>query len=166
PSISERVSLTEVVKTALTDLELVIAETGAAITVDILPHVQGDRSQLEQLFQNLLSNALKFRRVDTSPVIQVRVKTLASTKLPPSVKPARTAKVYHCISVSDNGIGFEEKLVPRIFQVFQRLHGQSAFAGTGIGLAICEKVVTNHGGVITANSQPGKGSTFSVYLPL
>jgi signal transduction histidine kinase len=81
------------------------------------------------------------------------------------VRPSQTAQTYHQIEVIDNGIGFDEKYKDRIFQVFQRLHGKSAYAGTGIGLAICEKVVLNHGGVITAYSQPGQGATFRVYLP-
>jgi signal transduction histidine kinase len=73
--------------------------------------------------------------------------------------------MYHCIEITDNGVGFDEKYTERIFQVFQRLHGKNEFAGTGVGLAICEKVVANHGGAITAHSQPGQGATFRVYLP-
>ena len=158
--------LTQVVKTVVSDLELLIEETGAVVTIESLPKVLGDASQLGQLFQNLLSNALKFRRADTPPHIEVRAQIVAAKDLPPSVQPARTARIYHRIDVSDNGIGFDEKYVDRIFQVFQRLHGKNEFAGTGVGLAICEKVATNHGGVITASSQPGKGATFSVYLPI
>lgn len=163
---TELVSLTEILHSVITDLELVIAETGAVVQVDPLPPLKGDISQLRQLFQNLLSNALKFRRVNTAPVIQVSIQTLVAKKLPPTVRPARPAMIYHCISVTDNGIGFDEKYTNRIFEVFQRLHGKSEFTGTGIGLAICEKVVVNHGGAITARSQPGTGATFSVYLPV
>ncbi|GAB3893378.1 hypothetical protein GCM10028803_07430 [Larkinella knui] len=167
----EPVSLTEVVNTVLTDLDLAIQESGAVVTVEPLPTVPGDASQLEQLFQNLLSNALKFRRTDkagvpVAPLIHVGVRMIADTDLPPSVKPARSAGAYYCLYVSDNGIGFDQKYVDRIFQVFQRLHGKSEFAGTGIGLAICEKVASNHGGAISATSQPGQGATFSVYLPV
>jgi PAS domain S-box-containing protein len=159
------VSLTDVVKTVLTDLELIIHETGAKVTIETLPRLKGDRSQLGQLFQNLLSNALKFRRAHNVPIIHVGIQTVLAKKLPPTVRPGRKTLVYHCISVTDNGIGFDEKYLTRIFQVFQRLHAKKEFAGSGIGLAICEKVVLNHGGAITAMSQPGKGSTFHIYLP-
>ena len=160
------VPLTPVVVTALHDLELVLEETGAVVDVEPLPTVQGDASQLGQLFQNLLSNALKFRPPGTVPTVQVRTRWVDAAELPPAVRPIRVAPAYHRIDVTDNGIGFEEKYVDRIFQVFQRLHGRGEFAGTGIGLAICEKVAANHGGTITASSQPGQGSTFSVYLPV
>lgn len=159
------VSLTDVVETALNDLDLVISETGARVLIAPLPTVQGDASQLGQLFQNLLSNALKFRRPGTAPVIGVSVQRVAATDLPASVKPTGAAASYYRIDVSDNGIGFDQKYRERIFQVFQRLHGKSDYAGTGVGLAICEKVAANHGGTITAASQPGQGATFSIYLP-
>ncbi|SOD92545.1 PAS domain S-box-containing protein [Spirosoma fluviale] len=160
------IALSEAVQWALTDLELRITETGALIEVAPLPMVLGDASQLGQLFLNLLSNALKFRRPDTTPHIQIRVNTVPATDLPLLVRPTRTATAYHRIDVIDNGIGFEEKYIDRIFQVFQRLQGKGQYEGTGIGLAICEKVAANHGGAITATSQPGNGATFSVYLPV
>lgn len=163
---AKAVPLIPLIESVLTDLDLIIQETEARITVDSLPIIQGDPTQLGQLFQNLLSNALKFRRPDVSPLIRISCHTLAATKLPPSVKPARTAAQYYRIDVTDNGIGFDEKFLDRIFQVFQRLHGRSEFAGTGVGLAICEKVVANHGGAITAHSQPNHGATFSVFLPV
>ena len=97
--------------------------------------------------------------------MSITSRTVAARDLPPVVKPTRIAMAHYCIAVTDNGIGFEEKYAERIFQVFQRLHGKSQYAGTGIGLAICEKVVANHGGAITAQSQPGKGATFTIYLP-
>lgn len=159
------VSLNQVVETALKDLEISIAETKAQIAVMPLPIVHGDYRQLEQLFQNLLSNALKFRRVDVPLQIGISAQRVAATELPSFVKPARDAALYHRIDISDNGIGFDEKYLNRVFQVFQRLHGKSAFPGTGIGLAICEKVAINHGGAITASSQPNQGATFQVYLP-
>ena len=160
------VFLSNTINNVLTDLELVITETDADIQVEELPKVRGDELQLGQLFQNLFSNALKFRKPDTKPLIQVRYQTLIVTDLPESVKPTHWAEAYHRIDLIDNGIGFDQKYVDRIFQVFQRLHGKQQYAGTGIGLAICEKVATNHGGAITATSKPGKGSTFSVYLPV
>ena len=160
------VSLNDVVAIVLSDLELIIHETQASVTVAILPSVMGDALQLGQLFQNLLSNALKFRQPGVVPVIQIRCQLLVTDDLPSSVKPTRWAQAYHQIDVADNGIGFDDKYTDRIFQVFQRLHGRTQYSGTGIGLAICEKVAANHGGAIIAASQPGQGSTFSVYLPV
>jgi len=150
----------------LTDLELTIEETGAQVEIGPLPTVAGDRSQLGQLFQNLLSNALKFRKPGVTPVIRVGSRQVPAAQLPPAVIPTRRATAYHCIEVSDNGIGFDDKYIDRIFQVFQRLHGKSQYAGTGIGLAICQKVVANHGGAITAISQFGHGAAFIIYLPV
>ncbi|GAB4047681.1 ATP-binding response regulator [Spirosoma litoris] len=165
-----QIPLTDLVHTVLADLEDMINASGAHVQVNPLPTVLGDRSQLTQLLQNLLSNALKFHRKDLSglpiaPVVSVTAHLVNATELPTQVRPFRAATTYHRIDVADNGIGFDEKYLDRIFQIFQRLHSQSVFAGTGIGLAICEKVVANHGGTITATSQPGQGSTFSVYLP-
>ncbi|GAB3935214.1 PAS domain-containing sensor histidine kinase [Larkinella terrae] len=161
-----RVSLGQVVTTALTDLDLLIQETGATITVGPLPIIQGDASQLGQLFQNLLGNALKFRRSGVTPLISIQASVVPVNALPAGVTPARRTEHYHRIDVADNGIGFEPKYSSRIFQVFQRLHGRKEFAGSGIGLAICQKVVDNHGGAITASSEPGKGATFRIYLPV
>lgn len=160
------VSLSNVLSLSLADLDLLIEETGAQVTLDPLPTVLGDSVQLGQLFQNLLSNAVKFRRADLPLRIQVRYRHLRAGDLPSRVKPIRQVTSYHLIEVADNGIGFHEKYSERIFQVFQRLHGKTQYAGTGIGLAICEKVVANHGGAITASSQAGQGATFSVYLPV
>ncbi|GAB3805478.1 hypothetical protein GCM10028819_38810 [Spirosoma humi] len=161
-----QVDLSEVVNQVLIDLEVRVQETGAVIRVDPLPTLLGDASQLSQLFLNLISNALKFQRPGVSPVIQVSAQHLTAKRLPDTVRPVRTARTYHCLTVADNGIGFDEKYTDRIFQVFQRLHRKKEYTGTGIGLAICEKVVTNHGGAITAKSQPGQGATFYVYLPV
>ncbi len=162
----ELVFVRDVINTILNDLDLVITETNAQVIIETMPRIHGDASQLGQLFLNLLSNALKFRRPDTPPIIRIRHQIVSSTTLPASIKPAHWAEAYHHIDIADNGIGFDPKYVDRIFQVFQRLHGRQHYSGTGIGLAICEKVVANHGGAITATSQPGKGSTFSVYLPV
>lgn len=160
------VSLNKVMEEVLADLELIIQETGAQVTVEPLPTVVGDPLQLGQLMQNLLSNALKFQRPGVAPLIEVKAQLVLPTQLPPSVKPIRSAQFYHHLDVRDNGIGFDEQYVERIFQVFQRLHRKHEYAGTGIGLSICERVVTNHGGALTATSQPGQGAVFSVYLPI
>jgi PAS domain S-box-containing protein len=163
---SEPVQLNEVVDAAFSVLEIAVQEAGAHITVDPLPVILGDKPQLEQLFQNLLSNALKFRKIGTEPVIHVTSRILAAAQLPPLAKPLRNAPAYHRIDIIDNGIGFDSRNADQIFQVFQRLHGKHEYPGTGIGLAICEKVVTNHGGAITAASREGEGATFTVFLPI
>jgi PAS domain S-box-containing protein len=162
---SEMTSLNEVIKMTLSDLDYRLQQSGAKIEVKMLPAVMGNRMQLEQLFQNLISNAIKFQSADNIPNIHIYSKIVQATDLPAYVKPARWSKSYHSISVADNGIGFEQQYANRIFQAFQRLHGKSEFEGTGIGLAICEKVATSHGGAITVNSKPGEGSVFTVYLP-
>ena len=162
---TELVVLDEILSSVLSDLDLRIQETGAVIETSPLPAIPGDKVQMGQLFQNLLSNALKFRSQDITPHIQITSDITEYKALADSVKPTRWSAYYHVIRVSDNGIGFDQKYADRIFQVFQRLHGKSEFAGTGIGLAICEKVVSNHGGAIAANGKPGEGATFIVYLP-
>ncbi len=162
---NQPVALAQIVSNVLDDLQVSIAEAQATIQIDELPTVTGDAMQLGQLFQNLIGNALKFRRADTALHIHVRCRLVAAADMPSTIRPSRQVDAYYQLDVIDNGIGFEEKYLDRIFQVFQRLHGRSEFSGTGIGLAICEKVVANHGGAITAASQLNHGTTFRVYLP-
>lgn len=138
------------------DLELRIAESGARLDVGPLPHVSGDRAQMYRLFLNLIGNALKFRRADVPPLVTVRAVD------EPSDDPARPPVR---IDVSDNGIGLDARYAERIFQPFQRLHGRNAYEGSGIGLAICRRIVERHHGTISAASQPGRGTTFVVRLP-
>ncbi|GAB3051480.1 sensor histidine kinase [Spirosoma pulveris] len=163
---SGSVSLDEVLVQVLSTVEMSIQETGAQVRVDPLPTIEGDASQLYQLFQNLLTNALKFRRTGVAPHIVIKANQVAADQLPSGLKPARSAMAYYQIAVIDNGIGFDEQYRDHIFQVFQRLHGKNAYAGTGIGLAICQRVITNHGGAIRASSQPDQGATFTLYLPV
>ncbi|WP_128543156.1 sensor histidine kinase [Larkinella soli] len=160
----EKVSLNQLVAQILGDLEVVIQEKEAEIRVDSLPDIPGSEPQLRQMFQNLLSNALKFSHMDRPPRIRVSSRTVPLTQVPKSIRLRRIHWV--AIEVADNGIGFEEKYRDRIFQMFQRLHGRSQYTGTGIGLAICKKVAENHGGTIVAESTPGEGSTFTVYMPV
>lgn len=162
---SQVVALTTVLDAVFQNLELLIQETGAVIEVGELPRLAGEASQLEQLMQNLVSNALKFHKPGIPPQIKIVAGRVAADELPAGFNVHRIAKVYYRIDVADNGIGFEEKYLDRIFMVFQRLHGRSNYAGTGIGLAICEKVALNHGGWISARSELGQGATFSVFLP-
>ncbi|WP_080054683.1 sensor histidine kinase [Spirosoma aerolatum] len=150
-----------------------IYQRKAEIHVGELPLVMADQSQMRQLFQNLLSNAIKFCAGDIIPVVSISSRLVDRADIPlglmasaTSVKTKSSTTRFAEISIADNGIGFDMKYLDRIFQVFQRLHGRSEFTGSGIGLAICHKIVERHGGTITASSQPGKGSTFRVYLPL
>jgi PAS domain S-box-containing protein len=166
PPADTLVSLQAVLVRILQDLDHRVAQTGARVAVGILPTVKGDALQLSQLFQNLLSNALKFHRGGVVPVIEVTCQPISAASLPPGCRPVRLADGYYQVNVRDNGIGFEQQYVDRIFEVFQRLHTRTEFEGTGIGLAICQKVAANHGGAITASSQPGQGATFRVYLPV
>ncbi|WP_052731042.1 ATP-binding protein [Spirosoma radiotolerans] len=159
------ISLSVVVAEVLDTLSLVITEREAQVQLEELPLVNGDALQLGQLFQNLVSNALKFTPASQTPFIRITYSQRPQNELPQGVNPSKSASFYHQINVSDNGVGFDIKYLDRIFQVFQRLHSQSEYVGTGVGLAICQRVVENHGGAITAESAPGRGATFTVFLP-
>lgn len=159
------VALTESVSAACDALEISLNEADAHLDIDPLPTVWGHYFQLSQLFQNLLSNALKFRHPGQAVHIQIRCTEVPTDTIPPSERPPQLVDSYYRVDVIDNGIGFDEKYQSRIFQVFQRLHTKGEYEGTGIGLAICQRIAINHGGFITARSQPDQGATFSVYLP-
>ncbi|WP_254448462.1 ATP-binding protein [Spirosoma rhododendri] len=159
------VALSEAVATACDALEISLTEADARLDMDPLPTVWGHFIQLSQLFQNLLGNALKFRHPGQSAHIQIRCTEVPANMISPSERPPQPVDSYYRVDVIDNGIGFDEKYQSRIFQVFQRLHTKGEYEGTGIGLAICQRIAINHGGFITAHSQPGQGATFSVYLP-
>ncbi|NER79960.1 MAG: PAS domain S-box protein [Leptolyngbya sp. SIO1D8] len=147
--------LAQIMSGVLSDLEVRIEQTGATLDIDPLPTIDADGMQMRQVFQNLLSNALKFHKPDVAPQIQVRVQHYSEA-----------GKEFCQLKVIDNGIGFDVKYCDRIFQPFQRLHGRKTYEGSGIGLAICRKVIRRHGGTLKADSQPGKGSTFIATLPL
>ena len=164
--VAEPVELNEVINIVINDLEITIQETEAKLSIGSLPTVSGNKSQLSHLFLNLFSNALKFRHANIPVLISVNAQIITAADLPVNLRPTRATAAYHRIEVSDNGIGFDQKYADRIFQVFQRLHGKNEYAGTGIGLAICEKVVTNHGGAIMAISQKDQGATFVIFLPI
>ena len=136
----------------------------AVIKSDVLPVREVIVYQFEQLFMNLIANALKFIGPERAPVIQIRSGEVPGAAIP--LDGADAARRYQYISFADNGIGFEPQYKDRIFQVFQRLHARSAYEGTGIGLAICKKIVENHKGLIDAVGKPGIGSTFIIYLPI
>jgi PAS domain S-box-containing protein len=151
------VDLHTIVRDVLADLEIQIQNTGGTVLVESLPVLEADASQMRQLFQNLLGNALKFHRRDVPPVVRVFYELLHD--------PEGEGGVRCCLCVEDNGIGFDEKYLDRIFTVFQRLHGKNAYEGTGIGLAVVRKIAERHGGSVTARSHMGQGSTFVVTLP-
>jgi signal transduction histidine kinase len=152
------VSLAGVTREVLSDLEVRIEKTGARVEVGELPAIEADATQMRQLLQNLLSNALKFQRPGETPRIRVESRRLDG--VPRGLDG--TAAIQ--IRVEDNGIGFDEKYLDRLFKPFQRLHGHSVYEGTGIGLAICKKIAERHGGGITARSAPGQGACFLVEL--
>jgi signal transduction histidine kinase len=139
-----------------------LAEKNAVVKSESLPTVVGIRFQLYQLLENLIGNAIKYAREGVAPRINVTYALVDGSNVDDS--DALHDRCYHRISVSDNGIGFEQKHAGKIFEVFQRLHQRDQYPGTGIGLAICKRIVENHGGFITATSDPGKGSTFNAYL--
>ena len=145
------------------DLELIIEESGTQIEVDPLPVIMGHVPLLMQLFTNLFTNAIKFRKPGFAPRIRVTAHRPASAELRRVGLPAEGT--FYCIIVADNGIGFEPEYAERIFQVFQRLHGKSEFPGTGIGLAICRKIAERHGGMLIANGTPDEGAAFCIYFP-
>jgi two-component system sensor kinase FixL len=143
----------------LSDLEVSIEKSGAQIERSSLPSLEAEPTQMRQLFQNLIANALKFRKPDTQPLIQIYARQHQRKAHLTSTPGDETIEIF----VEDNGIGFDEKYLDRIFNVFQRLDGHK-YEGSGIGLALCRKIAVGHGGNITARSQPGKGAVFIVTL--
>jgi len=149
------VPLQQIVASTLEDLELSIEESAAKIILDDLPAINADPSQMRHLFINLISNAIKFSRADVKPVVEINY---------------RQEKIdlaqWHIITVSDNGIGFEQEFADKIFLPFQRLHARTEYKGTGIGLAICRRIVERHGGKISATSELGQGTIFRIEIPV
>jgi light-regulated signal transduction histidine kinase (bacteriophytochrome) len=148
--------LSRLVQEVLADLEVRIEQSDALVEVGDLPVLSADPLQIRQLFQNLISNALKFRRAGTQPRISISCCTQQSEI---------NGKEHCVISVKDNGIGFDAKYKNRIFSIFQRLHNRTEFEGTGIGLTICKMIAERHDGTIDADGVPGTGATFTVTLP-
>lgn len=148
-----QVDLHAIIHEVLSDLEVRIERSGGVVEVGELPKIEADPAQMRQLFQNLIGNALKFHRPDVPPQV----------KLYHECTPDEKSVIIY---VEDNGIGFDERFLSRIFQPFQRLHGRAEFEGSGIGLAVCRKITERHYGSLTARSAPGKGSTFIVTLPV
>ena len=128
-----------------------------------LPIINGSHIQLSQLFTNLIDNAIKYSRPEIKPHIQITALIVEGNKIEHSLA---NQPYYHAIKIADNGIGFENEYAAKIFEIFQRLHGKNEYSGTGIGLAIVKKIVTNHNGFIVAEGIPGVGSTFTIYIPI
>lgn len=147
----QKVNLNALIHDILKDMETSVSENNAVIDVAPLCEVDGDPMQLRLLFQNILSNSLKYRKAETKPVIEIT-----------SINNHNNCRIH----IKDNGIGFNEKYLDKIFTIFQRLHHRRKYEGTGIGLAICKKIVDRHHGTITARSREGEGSTFIITLPI
>jgi PAS domain S-box-containing protein len=155
------VDLAEVAAGVVSDLEARVERSGGRVELGEMLTLDADPLQMRQLLQNLIGNALKFHKPDEPPLVKVWCERAKSSGVGAGEACGGLRRVY----VSDNGIGFDEKYLDRIFTVFQRLHGRHAYEGTGVGLAVCRRIAERHGGSITAASEPGRGSTFVVTLP-
>ncbi len=155
--------LNEIIDHALTDYDLFIEEKKAKIEIDKLPIIAGVPAQLDQLFHNLIGNALKFSKDDTIPIISITAHKLTIKRI--LEKELDTSNTYYEIIIKDSGIGFDQEFSEKIFVIFQRLNERTKYEGTGIGLALCRKIVDNHCGLIFAESKEGEGSEFHIILP-
>jgi len=158
------VDLLQVAKGVVSDLELLIEQTGASVEVGFLPAIEADPAQMRQILQNLLSNALKFHAAGHKPIVSISAKILDVNDY--QLLGALPGSEVCQIMVTDNGIGFSAEYAEKIFALFQRLHSRDQYEGTGIGLAVCRKITDRHGGSIMAKSSDGDGATFIVTLPV
>lgn len=156
-----KVDLNSTLAKVLEDLEYSIEESGGKVESSDLPAIDADSTQIGQVFMNLISNSLKFRRADMTPVISIRYELGDHCKVDPADE-----REWCCLFVTDNGIGFEQEYANRVFNLFQRLHGRDEYAGTGIGLALCRKIIERHGGTIQVASEPNNGTQFCIRLPM
>jgi signal transduction histidine kinase len=154
-----------IVDEVLSDLEVAIETAGASIEIGPLPHIEADPSQLRQIMQNLIGNALKFKNRDTPTMITIEGRLASFERSDDLNRTFEVPTRWWDIQVKDNGIGFEQKYAEKIFTVFQRLHGRSDYEGSGIGLSVCRRIAERHRGLIHATSEFGKGSTFTLTLP-
>lgn len=159
----KKVDLQEVIDKVLEDLEELVDESQVKIDLDTLPEIKAIPFQMEQLFGNLLSNAIKYRNKNTQAIIKIECTKISSKNI--TVDFRKKHKYYYQMAVIDNGIGFDNQYAEKIFGLFERLHHNDAYSGTGIGLAICKKIAENHNGHIAAESDVNSGSTFNVFLP-
>ena len=158
------VNLNQVLAEVKQNMSENILSSGAIITASPLPWVAGYESQVQQLFQNLISNSIRYGKKDAAPQISITTRVVTGDKIP-GVKAGDERKKFNLIAFADNGIGFDNKYSEKIFEIFQRLHGKSEYEGTGIGLAICKLVAENHDGYIRANGTEGEGAVMTVYFP-
>jgi light-regulated signal transduction histidine kinase (bacteriophytochrome) len=158
----KEVNLNSVIKEVFDDMFEQIVLTQTEVQVDALPVIKGNLNQMYYLIKNLVSNAIKFQKPGNVPKIRITSEIINGEEIGIS----NAYDEYVKISFIDNGFGLDKKYSKKIFQVFQRLHGKQEFEGTGIGLAVCKKIMENHNGIITVESELGKGSVFSCYFPL
>lgn len=158
-----KTDLNNIVSEVQADLELKIEESNTEINSGVLPAIDAIPMQMRQLFTNLFTNAIKFRSPDAVPKISISSEVLSEEEK--ESRQLRSNVEYYKITVKDCGIGFDQEFALKIFQIFQRLHGKAEYPGSGIGLAICKKIVENHMGVIYGASEPGKGAEFTILLP-
>ncbi len=161
----EKINLNEKIQKVIEDLEVEIELRKAVVYVNELPTINGYRRQLQQLFQNLISNSLKYSKTDIPPSIQIRCEIVKGKNVSQITNSEDAKKEFYNIAITDNGIGFEQKNAEKIFRIFQRLHNSQEYEGTGIGLFIVKKVIEKHKGYITANGEPGIGAVFNIFLP-
>jgi two-component system CheB/CheR fusion protein len=159
----ELTDLNQLVDEVLSDLELMISDKHAKITVSDLPEAEIVTGQMRQVFQNIISNALKFSKKNVPPEITVTGQLIGSCSF--DAKPSENGE-YCKIVIKDNGIGFDNQYANKIFTIFQRLHSRETYDGTGIGLAITRKIIEKHSGIITASGKENIGSEFTIILPL
>lgn len=162
----EKVDLNEKLQSVIGDLEVAIQDKGATVTIGELPTVTGHRRQLQQLFHNLVQNALKYSKADVAPHITITADVVRGHQALFPLPAEKKGDIFYLIQVRDNGIGFDPEYAEKIFKMFQRLHGKSEYSGSGVGLAIVRKVVDNHKGFITAEGKRGEGATFKILLPV
>ncbi|MBA4056072.1 MAG: hypothetical protein C0490_15260 [Marivirga sp.] len=162
----ERLNMKELLEEVIDDLDALVKRKEAVVTIHSIPNVTGERMQIKRLFQNLISNAIKFSKLDEKPRLDVSGKLVRSLEIVEEFGVSLPDIDYVRFSLKDNGIGFDEKYLEKIFNIFQRLHGRNEYEGTGIGLSICRKIVLNHKGFITARSKENTGSDFIVILPV
>jgi signal transduction histidine kinase len=158
------INLNAILDAVVGEMKEYIKQSGTEIIIEKLPAITGSDNQIFYLFKNLLNNAIKFQEQGNQPVVKIKAEQIESSEV--NNGKAIEATDYFRVSFTDNGLGFETKYAKKIFQVFQRLHGNKEFEGTGMGLAICRKIMENHGGFIAVESEPGKGSVFSCYFPV
>jgi PAS domain S-box-containing protein len=164
-NMQREVDLNELLESVTSDFELVIEEKQANILSGPLPVVEAVALQMNQLFYNLMSNALKFTQPGVPPVIEIRSREITHDEVVAWLPKPSLFKSYHLITFKDNGIGFENKYADQIFEVFKRLHNRSLYPGSGIGLSLCRRIVENHEGKLFVSSEPNIGTTFHIILP-